>query len=155
RAAPAGEAWVAAIRMARIREWPTSEVLQALFQRSQAVGGGAAVMGAAYGSDRADTSHCRIASGEQRHGGAQRQSRIGAFHMSWLKFLRRKEVQEREFDRELRFHIEELTRDNIAAGMTPEEAWRQAMLEFGGKEQMTEELREIHRLPVIETLATN
>jgi len=75
--------------------------------------------------------------------------------MSWLKFLRRKEVQEREFDRELRFHIEELTRDNIAAGMTPEEAWRQAMLEFGGKEQMTEELREIHRLPVIETLATN
>lgn len=75
--------------------------------------------------------------------------------MSWLKFLRRKEVQERDFDRELRFHIEELTRENIAGGMTPEQAHRQAMLEFGGKELMTEELRDVHRLPVIETLTSN
>ena len=75
--------------------------------------------------------------------------------MNWLKLLRRKEIQEREFDRELRFHIEELTRDNIAAGMPRDEARRQAMLEFGGKEQMTEELREVHRVRVIETLAMN
>jgi predicted permease len=75
--------------------------------------------------------------------------------MSWLRFFRRKQVQEQEFDRELRFHIEELTRENIASGMTPEEAHRQAMLEFGGKEQMTEELREVHKLPIIETLAMN
>ena len=74
--------------------------------------------------------------------------------MDWLKPLRRKEL-EKEFDRELRFHIEELTQKNIAAGMSPDEAHRQAMLEFGGKEQMTEQLREVHQIPVLETLAMN
>src|SRR5690349_9150918 len=75
--------------------------------------------------------------------------------MNWLKAFRGKERQEQEFDRELRFHIEELTDKNVAAGMTSEEARRQAMLEFGGKEQMTEQLRELHQIPVIETLAMN
>ncbi len=74
--------------------------------------------------------------------------------MDWLKPLRRKEL-EKDFDRELRFHIEELTRKNMAAGMTADEAHRQAMLEFGGKEQTTEQLREVHQIPVFETLALN
>src|SRR5258707_14629036 len=74
--------------------------------------------------------------------------------MDWLKRLRRKEL-ERDFDRELRYHIEELTQQNMAAGMAPDEAHRQAMLEFGGKEQMTERLREVYQIPVIETLAMN
>src|ERR1700738_3116102 len=75
--------------------------------------------------------------------------------MDWLKPFRRKEQLEKDFDRELRFHIEELTQKNIAAGMPPGEAHRQAMLEFGGKEQMTEQLREVHQIPVLETLAIN
>src|SRR5258708_307365 len=74
--------------------------------------------------------------------------------MDWLKRLRRKEL-DRDFDRELRYHIEELTQQNMAAGMAPDEAHRQAMLEFGGKEQMTEQLRELHQIPVFETLAIN
>jgi len=75
--------------------------------------------------------------------------------MNWLKSLVRKDSQEKEFDRELRFHIRELTQKNIDAGMRPGEAHRQAMLEFGGKEQMTERLREVHQFPVVETLAMN
>jgi putative ABC transport system permease protein len=75
--------------------------------------------------------------------------------MDWLKRIVRKDSLEREFDRELRFHIEELTQKNLAEGMTPAEARRQAMLEFGGQEQMTERLREVHQIPLIETLAAN
>ncbi len=75
--------------------------------------------------------------------------------MDWLKPFRRKDSLEQDFDRELRFHIEELTQKNLAAGMAPAEAHRQAMLEFGGKEQMTERLRAIHEIPILETLALN
>ena len=75
--------------------------------------------------------------------------------MNWLKFFSRKDILEREFDRELGFHIEELTQKNLADGMTPQEARRQAILEFGGKEQMAERLRAVHSVPVIETLAAN
>jgi putative ABC transport system permease protein len=75
--------------------------------------------------------------------------------MGWLKLPKRKHLLEQEFDRELRFHIEELTRKNLEAGMQPAEARRKAMLEFGGKEQATEGLREVHQIPVVETLWTN
>ncbi len=62
---------------------------------------------------------------------------------------------DRDLDRELRFHIEELTRENLARGMAPVEARRQAALAFGGGEQIKEELRDVHRLPVLETTARN
>jgi putative ABC transport system permease protein len=75
--------------------------------------------------------------------------------MAWFKSLRRKNPLEHELDRELRFHIEELAREKVAAGMTPQEAHRQAMLEFGGKEQVTEQLREVYRPPVIATMSAN
>src|SRR5215813_5468244 len=72
-----------------------------------------------------------------------------------LKFRKRKEALEQEFDRELRFHIEELIDKNIASGMSRDEARRQAILEFGGKEQVAEQLREVHEIPVIEILGRN
>lgn len=75
--------------------------------------------------------------------------------MDWLKFRKRKQALEQEFDRELRFHIDELTDENIARGMSPSEAHRQAMLEFGGKEEVAEQLREVHQIPVIEMLGKN
>ena len=75
--------------------------------------------------------------------------------MQWLKSFKSKSDREKEFDSELRFHIDELTEKNIANGMSPDEAHRQAMLEFGGKEQMTEQLREVHQIPVLETMAMN
>lgn len=37
-----------------------------------------------------------------------------------------------ELDEELQFHLEQATQANIAAGMTPEEARRQARIDFGG-----------------------
>src|SRR6184192_3729053 len=75
--------------------------------------------------------------------------------MAWWKFLLPKRASGRQLDSELRFHIEELTEANIAAGMSPEEARRRAMLEFGGPEQIKEELRDVHRVPILETTLKN
>jgi putative ABC transport system permease protein len=75
--------------------------------------------------------------------------------MSWWNWLFRKSSLDAQLETELRFHIDKLTSDNIAAGMTPEEARRQATLEFGGREQVKEELRDVHRIPILEALATN
>src|SRR6267154_1890769 len=71
--------------------------------------------------------------------------------MRWLKSFSRKHPLDAQLDDELRFHIEELTAENIAAGMTPEEARRQAMLAFGGRQQIGEEVREVWRPRAIET----
>src|SRR3954467_3168220 len=75
--------------------------------------------------------------------------------MNWLKFLFRKEMADTEFDRELRFHIEELKQENLAQGMDEQEAYRQAILEFGGKEQCKEELRDVYRVRVVEAMVRN
>jgi len=75
--------------------------------------------------------------------------------MAWWKFLLPKRASGRQLDSELRFHIEELTEANLAAGMSPEEARRRAMLEFGGPEQIKEELRDVHRVPILETTLKN
>ncbi|HTD95293.1 MAG TPA: ABC transporter permease [Edaphobacter sp.] len=47
-----------------------------------------------------------------------------------------------ELDEELQFHVEQSTAANIAAGMTPEAARRQALVEFGGVERTREECNE-------------
>jgi predicted permease len=75
--------------------------------------------------------------------------------MGWIRRLFRRRDFDQELDRELRFHIEELTQENISKGMASEEAHRQAMLAFGGRQQVKEELRDVYRLPVIETTAAN
>jgi putative ABC transport system permease protein len=51
--------------------------------------------------------------------------------------------QEDLLDKELRFHLEEQIRENIAAGMSPERARREALLEFGGIDQIKEECRDV------------
>src|SRR5467141_1859083 len=75
--------------------------------------------------------------------------------MSWWKSLFQKRALEAQLDSELRFHIEKLTNDYIADGMAPEEARRKAVLEFGGREQIKEELRDVHRVRVIESAMAN
>jgi putative ABC transport system permease protein len=75
--------------------------------------------------------------------------------MPWWKSLLPKRASDAQMNSELRFHIEELTEANIAAGMTPEEARRRAMLEFGGHEQLKEELRDVYRIPILESTASN
>jgi predicted permease len=51
-------------------------------------------------------------------------------------------VVKREIDEELRFHIEQRTAENIAAGMSPEEAGREARKRFGNLQSVREECRE-------------
>ena len=75
--------------------------------------------------------------------------------MFWWKSLFRKSALDAQLDTELRFHIDKLIEDNLAAGMAPEKARRQAILEFGWQEQVQEELRDVHRISVIETTFEN
>ncbi len=75
--------------------------------------------------------------------------------MSWWKSLFRKEALDTQLDSELRFHIEKLANDNVAAGMTPEEARRQAALEFGGREQIKEEVRDVYRIRLLDATVAN
>ncbi len=79
----------------------------------------------------------------------------GVDAMRWLRFLFQEFKAEKELDSELRFHLDELIEANIAAGMSPAEARRQAILDFGGSEQVKEECRDVHRIPVVEHAATN
>ncbi|HJR40437.1 MAG TPA: ABC transporter permease [Gemmatimonadaceae bacterium] len=56
-------------------------------------------------------------------------------------------------DEEIGFHIEMQTQRNLEAGMSPEEARRQAMLAFGGRERFREEARDEYRSRPLEELA--
>ncbi len=76
--------------------------------------------------------------------------------MRWLQFRRRKRTaHDSDMDRELAFHIEALTREYEAGGMTADEARRQARLDFGGREQVKQQLRELHIFAPIETARAN
>jgi putative ABC transport system permease protein len=60
-------------------------------------------------------------------------------------FLRRDLLARRrtsELDEELQFHVEQATAANVTQGMTPEEARRNALIEFGGVEQARERCQE-------------
>ena len=73
----------------------------------------------------------------------------------WWRSLFRRRALDGQIGSEVRFHIQEMIDANIASGMAPEEARRRAVLEFGGGEQIKEELRDVHRVPVIETAIGN
>lgn len=75
--------------------------------------------------------------------------------MSWWKSLLPKRASDAQMNTELRFHIDELTEENIAAGMAPEEARRRAVLEFGGHEQVKEELRDVYRIRLLDATTVN
>ena len=47
-----------------------------------------------------------------------------------------------DLDEELQFHLDQSTQTNIAAGMSPEEARRQAGIAFGGVERTREQCHE-------------
>jgi putative ABC transport system permease protein len=75
--------------------------------------------------------------------------------MSWWRALFGKRTSDAQMNSELRFHIEELTEANIVAGMTAEEARRRALLEFGGPEQVKEELRDVYRIRFVDAALAN
>jgi predicted permease len=68
-----------------------------------------------------------------------------------LRNLLHKDAVERETDQELRFHLDRQIALHGAAGMSPEEARRAALLEFGGIEQFKEECREARGVNRIES----
>ena len=55
--------------------------------------------------------------------------------------LGKSRVLKQEIDEELRFHIEQRTADNVAAGMSPEQAAREARKRFGNFQGIREECR--------------
>ena len=57
---------------------------------------------------------------------------------------------DRELDEELRFHLEHLIAENVARGLTPEAARREALVAMGGIEQRKEECRDTRRVRLIE-----
>jgi putative ABC transport system permease protein len=75
--------------------------------------------------------------------------------MSWWKSLFPRRSPDSQLENELRFHLDQLIAENIAAGMPPEEARREAILAFGGREQIKEDLREVYRIGLVETTLAN
>jgi predicted permease len=70
-----------------------------------------------------------------------------------LRALFRRNSIEAELDAELRAHIELQAEKYVQAGMSPEEAARRARLEFGGVEQIKEDVRDSWGVRVINELA--
>ncbi|MDE3137815.1 MAG: ABC transporter permease [Acidobacteriota bacterium] len=70
--------------------------------------------------------------------------------MRRLQSLFRRRNPDRELDEELRFHLEERTRENIAAGMSPEDARRAARLLLGNPALIKEDTRAVWTLAVLE-----
>ncbi|MGC1414364.1 MAG: ABC transporter permease [Candidatus Acidiferrum sp.] len=62
-----------------------------------------------------------------------------------------KERRERELSVEMESHLKMHVEDNLRAGMTPEQARREALLKLGGVEQTKEEYRARRGLPFLET----
>jgi putative ABC transport system permease protein len=69
-----------------------------------------------------------------------------------LRSLFRRDAVESEADAELRFHFDRQVEKYINSGLTREEAMRRARLEFGGHEQLKEEIRDARGVNLIETL---
>ena len=63
----------------------------------------------------------------------------------------RHELEDR-LDDEIRFHVEQQIEKNRRAGMTPDEARRQALIRFGGVEQMREATRDEFRAAGIDRI---
>ena len=64
-----------------------------------------------------------------------------------------KSRRDRLFDEELQTHLSLLIDQNIASGMSPDEARRAARLSLGGTDQIAESVRDHRGLPFLDTLA--
>ncbi len=76
----------------------------------------------------------------------------------WRKLWRRARALflarriEREMEREMQFHLEMETEKNLRGGMSPDDARRIALLNFGGMDLTKEECRDVKRFRLAETL---
>ncbi|QHS52825.1 ABC transporter permease [Edaphobacter sp. 12200R-103] len=67
-------------------------------------------------------------------------SRLAGWWLRLRHFVLRREEQ--DLDEELAFHLDRMTEEYIASGMSPAEAHRQARIAFGGVERSRQECRE-------------
>jgi putative ABC transport system permease protein len=67
-----------------------------------------------------------------------------------LRSIGRRDTLERGLDEEMRFHVDQQTAKNLRAGMSPEEARRQALIRFGGLEALKESTRDEIRPALLE-----
>ena len=66
--------------------------------------------------------------------------------------MRRRERMMEDLDRDIRDHIERETEDNIARGMSPEEARYSAVRKFGNVTRVKENVREVWSVVWLEQL---
>ena len=69
-----------------------------------------------------------------------------------LRALFRGAALDQDLDEELRFHVDRLVDANVARGLTPDAARREALLAVGGIEQLKEECRDTRGVRVIQDL---
>jgi predicted permease len=62
--------------------------------------------------------------------------------MSWIERLIRRERQERELEKELRYHVERRVEELVAEGVNPQEAARRVRIEFGAADEIKEACRD-------------
>jgi hypothetical protein len=72
-----------------------------------------------------------------------------------IERLFRKKRTEQQLDSELRFHLEQRSRELASAGMTLEEVRRRARLEFGGVEGIKEQCHESCYIPARRAASVN
>jgi hypothetical protein len=73
-----------------------------------------------------------------------------SFHRVCCVF--RRDQLDHELEEELAAHLELAIEENLQRGLPAEEARRQALIRFGGKEQTKEQHREARGLPTLEEL---
>ena len=72
-----------------------------------------------------------------------------------LRSLFRGGAVDQELTEQMRFHLERQIAENLAAGMSPQEARRAARLDFGGVEQVKERCRDTRRVRPFEDLISD
>src|SRR6266446_2189154 len=112
------------------RKQPAREVLHTHPSRPQAARSRAA------GLDRYYAGHY------QSPPGRMRSSMFWTRIRSLVRRLRNRSQVERELDEEIRSYVEQAVHDKMVRGMSREDARREALVEFGGTEQVKERIRQ-------------
>jgi predicted permease len=69
-----------------------------------------------------------------------------------IRSLFDRQKADQELDEELQYHVEQETQQHIAAGMTPQDARRAALVEIGGLEKRKEECRDARQVSWLQDL---
>jgi len=77
---------------------------------------------------------------------------MGRKLLAIFRFLTHRSKDERDLDRELRYHVDRQTELNVQRGMDTQEAHRQAVLSVGGIEPLKEECRDARAGRTVEAL---